>query len=164
MSNAFLEHHYIIDNFVAEVRNALKGSTCKVQSDGVQYKWKETGDKIFIPDASIVCSAKDRQNTILHTVPRMVLEVLSKSTEEYDRGEKLQLYANAGISEVWLLDWTKRTIEVFLCDDDGTGKGWKPYPSAVYTDNNKEQLHFDIFPNIKLDFDAIMDIAWLSEY
>lgn len=160
MSNAYLEHNCIVDNFVYVARSLLQGTMCKVFSDGMQYRWDETGDNIYVPDASIVCSSKNRQNTVLRTVPRMVLEVLSAATEAYDRGEKLHAYVKAGVQEIWLLDWRHRKIEVYMVDDDGTGHGWKEYLTDVYTDENKDQLQFNIFPRLKPDFDAIMDIEW----
>jgi Uma2 family endonuclease len=44
--------------------------------------------------------------------PVLVAEVLSPSTESYDRGSKLRIYAAAGVKEVWLLDPAGQTIEV----------------------------------------------------
>jgi Uma2 family endonuclease len=46
-------------------------------------------------------------------VPDLVLEVLSPSTRRYDRQTKSAVYAQAGVSEYWLVDPLARTIEVF---------------------------------------------------
>lgn len=44
--------------------------------------------------------------------PILVAEILSPSTERYDRGAKLRIYATAGVKEAWLLDTDAETIEV----------------------------------------------------
>ena len=44
--------------------------------------------------------------------PRVVVEALSPSTAERDRGYKVRRYLGLGVKEVWLLDWRRRTIEV----------------------------------------------------
>jgi Uma2 family endonuclease len=37
------------------------------------------------------------------------MEVLSDSTEKYDRNEKMELYRTVGVSEYWIVDWRKKT-------------------------------------------------------
>ncbi len=46
-------------------------------------------------------------------MPDLVVEVLSPATRETDRGEKFFEYAKAGVSEYWLVDPEKRSIEVY---------------------------------------------------
>ncbi len=50
--------------------------------------------------------------------PDWVCEVLSRSTEAIDRNEKLPLYAEHGVSHVWLVDPIARTLEVYALGDD----------------------------------------------
>lgn len=84
------EHSTVIVNFVAAVRKQLMNSTCYVFSDNIQYRFKTDAgeDKTVIPDASINCRIKSRRGSSFFEAPRFVMEVLSDSTEEYDRGEK----------------------------------------------------------------------------
>ena len=51
--------------------------------------------------------------------PDWVCEVLSESTAGVDRGEKLPIYARAGVRHLWLADPGARTLEVFRLDGDG---------------------------------------------
>lgn len=67
MSGARPEHSVVITNFVSVIRPQLKNSTCFVFPDNVQYKW------------------------------RLVMEVISPSTEKYDRGEKKDIYCQQKI-------------------------------------------------------------------
>lgn len=94
MAGARPEHSTVIVNFVAAIRKQLLNSTCFVFSDNVQYRWKtESGEeKTIIPDASINCRTKIRKGNTFLDIPRFVMEVLSPSTEKYDRGEKMDLY------------------------------------------------------------------------
>lgn len=89
-NNTFIEHSFIINNFVVMVGKQIKDSLCRVLGDGVQYQWHENDDKTVIPDASINCNIRDRKNVSLNGIPRMVMEVLSNEAEEYDRGEKME--------------------------------------------------------------------------
>lgn len=102
MSNTFIEHSFIINNFVVMIGRQIKDSLCRALGDNVQYQWRENDDKIIIPDASINCNTRDRKNVSLTGIPRMIMEVISESTENYDRGEKKistrkQVYRNTGL-------------------------------------------------------------------
>jgi Uma2 family endonuclease len=48
-----------------------------------------------------------------------VVEILSPSTEERDRGIKLQLYRRYGVQECWLIDPEERTVEVLALSPEG---------------------------------------------
>jgi Uma2 family endonuclease len=52
-------------------------------------------------------------------VPDWVCEVLSKSTENVDRNDKLSIYAEQGVRHVWLVDPIARTLEVHARPEDG---------------------------------------------
>ena len=96
------EHSTVIVNFVAAIRHKLKNNTCYVYSDNVQYHFKDSqgNNKIIIPDASINCRTKSRHGNTFTDAPRFVMEVLSPSTEKYDRTEKMQLYCEQKIEEI----------------------------------------------------------------
>ena len=48
MSNTFIEHSFVINNFVVMVGKQIKDSLCRVLGDGVQYQWHENDNKIVI--------------------------------------------------------------------------------------------------------------------
>ena len=120
MAGATPEHSAVIVNFVASVRKQLRNSTCFVFSDNVQYKWKlENGDtKVVVPDASINCRIKSRRGNVFLDSPRFVMEVLSPSTEKYDRTEKMDIYRQQEIDEYWIVDWRERKVEIYTLDYD----------------------------------------------
>ncbi|WP_437747136.1 Uma2 family endonuclease [Sorangium sp. So ce302] len=57
--------------------------------------------------------------------PDWICEVLSPSTEDVDRTEKMPLYAREGVLHAWLVDPIRRTLEVFSLAAD---RGWEPGP------------------------------------
>ena len=87
-SKTYLEHSIVIHNFVIKVGSQIKDSLCRVFGDTVQYEWRENDYKVIVPDVSIICNMRDRKNISFTGIPRFVMEVLSDSTEKYDRGEK----------------------------------------------------------------------------
>ena len=158
MAGARPEHSVVIVNFVSAVRKQLKNSTCFVFSDNVQYKLRlsDGTDKIVIPDASINCMVKARKGNIFLDIPRFVMEVLSPSTEKYDRGEKMELYRTQEIDEYWIVDWEKRKVEIYTLDYDENGKP-QYYLFETITEENKEKLKIVHFPNIKITFDELFE-------
>ena len=158
MAGARPEHSAVIVNFVAAVRGQLKNSTCYVFSDNVQYKWhtKSGEEKTVIPDASINCRVRSRRGNTFIDAPRFVMEVLSDSTEKYDRHEKKEIYRQQEIDEYWIVDWQERRVEVYNLDYDENGEP-QYYLWKVVTRENKEDLKIVHFPDIRITFDDLFD-------
>lgn len=157
MAGASPEHSMVIVNFISAIRKQLKNSTCYVFSDNVQYKFKtdKGEDKTVIPDASINCRVKSRRGHTFLDAPRFVMEVLSPTTESYDRGEKMELYRQQEIEEYWIVDWRKKQIEIYEIDYE------KDIPKyflwKVITKDNKEELQIIHFPKVKITFDELFE-------
>ena len=158
MSNAYIEHSMVINNFVVEIGSQIKDSLCRVFGDGVQYQWRENDDKVVIPDASINCNIRDRKNVSFTGIPRFVMEVLSDATEKYDRGEKMETYCKVGVSEYWIVDWRKKSVEIYMFDYKADGTPYS-YLFKVVTEKNKDELGLVMFPNFKISFDRLFDFA-----
>ena len=157
MAGSSPAHSAVIVNFIAAIRSQLKNSTCFVYSDNVQYKWmtEDGEEKTVIPDASINCQTKKKRGSNFVGIPRFVMEVLSPSTEQYDRGEKMELYRRQEIEEYWIVDWRKKRIEIYELDyQDGIPQY---YLWETVTEENKENLKLIHFPNIKITFDELFD-------
>lgn len=71
------------------------------------------------PDVLYLTSEhRDRIDERVEGAPDLAVEVLSPGTARRDRGEKLRLYAEAGVREYWIVDPAERQIE-FLINEDG---------------------------------------------
>lgn len=157
MAGAAPEHSLVIVNFVAAIRKQLKNSTCFVYSDNVQYRFKTGGkdDKTVIPDASINCRTKSKRGNFFIDAPRFVMEVLSPSTEAYDRGEKMELYRQQEIEEYWIVDWRQRRVEIYELDYEDQIPRY--YLWKTIEEGNKEELKIIHFPNVKITFDELFE-------
>ena len=93
MAGASPRHGVIVTNLVAELRQQLKARPCIVYSSDVRMRVSPSGLYTY-PDVMVVCGepqfAGDQKDTVLN--PNLIVEVLSDSTRDYDRGEKFQHY------------------------------------------------------------------------
>lgn len=155
MSFGYPEHGAIMDHMIAAIYQYLKGSRCKVMREQ-KYHWEE--DEIEtnrFPDISILCDDNRRKALAYIGTPRFIAEVISDSTENIDRNEKMHLYEKIGVEEYWIMDWRKQTVERYLLDD----KGEKYILHDIINKDNKESLGILCMPIIKLNFDEIFDLS-----
>lgn len=160
MTGAYIEHSMVITNFVSITGSQLKSSLCRVFPDNVQYTWW-FGDekKTVIPDASINCQVRSRRGNTFVNAPQFVMEVLSDSTEKYDRTAKKEIYRKEEINEYWIVDWQKRQIEIYTLDYDENQEP-QYHLFKTITRENKEELEIVHFPNIKINFDELFNLDW----
>ena len=93
MTGASRKHNLISGNVIRELGNQLKGRPCEVYPSDMRVRVRPTGLYTY-PDVSVVCGEPlfddSRGDTLLN--PTVLIEVLSPSTEAYDRGEKFAQY------------------------------------------------------------------------
>ena len=93
MSGASREHNLIVGNLVRELGIQLKERPCEVYANDMRVKVSATGLYTY-PDIVALCEEArfedDRRDTLLN--PAIIVEVLSDSTESYDRGAKFAHY------------------------------------------------------------------------
>lgn len=78
------------------------------------------GDDVAVPELAawrIERMSELPETAYIELTPDWVCEVLSKSTEKYDRGDKRQIYAEAGVRHLWLVDPRIELLEVFELKD-----------------------------------------------
>lgn len=93
MGGASRRHNLIVTNLVRELSLQLKGEPCETFANDMRVKVRETGLYTY-PDLVVVCGEArfdDEQNDTLLN-PTLIVEVLSDSTEAYDRGRKFEHY------------------------------------------------------------------------
>lgn len=157
-SNTFIKHSMVINNFVTTVGIQLKSSVCRVFGDSVKYKWSENDNKPVIPDVSINCDIKNRRSTNFLGVPRFIMEVLSEATEEYDRGEKMELYKKVEVAEYWLVDWRRKQVEIYILVPNENAIDDAEYKLiSTITEQNRQDLVLQMFPHISIDFEQLFD-------
>ncbi len=93
MAGESIEHSTINSNVTTRLNIALIGTPCQVLSPNMKVRTSPTGLYAY-PDATVVCGEpqfhEDRRDILVN--PTVIVEVLSPSTEGYDRGEKFLRY------------------------------------------------------------------------
>ncbi|TVQ64160.1 MAG: Uma2 family endonuclease [Spirulina sp. DLM2.Bin59] len=106
-------HNIISLNLALLLRSALKNSTCQVFMADIKVRINQ-GKRFFYPDLLVSCDANDDQDLDYVDQPQVIIEVLSKSTESFDRGEKFQLYRTIPSLQDYILVSTQDyVVEVF---------------------------------------------------
>jgi Uma2 family endonuclease len=113
VAGATFEHNQIVANVLGELRAALREKPCRVCASDLRVKIPATGLYTY-PDASVVCGRPafedDKLDTLLN--PLIIVEVLSESTEDYDRGTKFTNYRTiASLRDYVLISTDKVLVE-----------------------------------------------------
>ena len=107
MAGASLNHSRITANCIGEIRQELKNkknSACFVSSSDLKIYVTAQG-RFYYPDASVVCGEPEYYQKRTDTVenPTLIVEVLSDSTEGFDRGDKFDWYSTLSSFKEYLL-------------------------------------------------------------
>ena len=87
MAGSTRNHNRISGNFFKVLDNALADRPCEVYIADVKVQIQPRR-KYFYPDIVVTCDERDRNDALVVAFPCLVIEVLSPSTEAYDRGFK----------------------------------------------------------------------------
>ena len=110
MAGGSANHATIGGNSLAILKSLLRGSSCRAYNSDMKVRVSEK--RYFHPDVTVTCDPRDRGTVDFIQSPRLVVEVLSPSTEAYDRGRRLQWYlACPSIEEYLLVDSRTMRIE-----------------------------------------------------
>ena len=115
MAGGTPEHGALAAAIIRELGIALKNRPCRVYSSDVRVRVVETGLSTY-QDASVVCGQleTDREDRDAIVNPTLIVEVLSESTEAYDRGAKASHYRRIpSLREYVLLAQDEARIEVY---------------------------------------------------
>jgi Uma2 family endonuclease len=112
MAGGSESHALIGANALAGLSNALRGKPCRVY--GADMKLYIRAHDLFVyPDVQVLCERGLRQGRYVEN-SSLVVEVLSPSTESYDRGMKFEYYRSIeSLSYYLLIDQTRRHVELF---------------------------------------------------
>ncbi len=120
MAGAKLNHQRIISNVNGEFRNHLKGTRCEAVSSDMKVR-ADKGNKYFYPDVLVSCNNQNGNSDFIES-PRLIVEVLSKSTRNFDKGLKRFVYQSIPSLEEYVLI-EQDFVEIEVCRKSD---GWKP--------------------------------------
>ncbi len=116
MAGASYDHNTIVGNVFATLRTQLRGKPCRVNFSDIRVQIPDSGLFTY-PDLTVVCGPPqfrdERRDALLN--PKVIIEVLSPSTESHDRGRKFQYYRTiASLDEYVLITQETPRIEHFV--------------------------------------------------
>ena len=120
MSGASFPHTLIKDNLARRVGNHLNGGPGRVVTSDLRVLVDATGLYTY-PDVVIVCDEPHFEDAVFDTLlnPRVLIEVLSDSTEKYDRGAKFRQYQRIpSLEEFVLVSQDRPLLERFVRQAD----------------------------------------------
>ncbi|MBE7467967.1 MAG: Uma2 family endonuclease [Anaerolineae bacterium] len=121
MAGGSANHNRIAGNIYLELRETLEGKSCEAFITDMRLHIKKNSLYTY-PDVMVVCGRieyiKGRTDTL--TNPVVIIEVLSDSTQAYDRGAKFELYrAIESLQDYVLVDQARVHVEYFHKLEDG---------------------------------------------
>jgi Uma2 family endonuclease len=125
MAGASNGHVLIAGNLYTLLRNHLRGRGCLPYISDTKVRI-ESINTYYYPDLAVTCDVRDREfkNFLRH--PCLIVEVLSETTEAFDRGDKFADYRHLeSLQEYVLISQTRIQVDVFRRNDRGQ---WVLYP------------------------------------
>ena len=111
-------HGRVVSNLSGELRRQLKGTPCQVFTEGLQLQIGD--DTVLYPDVFVTCDKADLATERIFRAPSFVVEVLSPTTQAYDRSQKFALYRRLdSLREYVLVDPEIHRVESFRRTADG---------------------------------------------
>jgi Uma2 family endonuclease len=109
------DHNQIAGNLYLLLRNHLKNTPCRVYIENIKTHIKtKTTERFYYPDLQISCKKDLFPKTHIETHPKLIIEVLSPSTERYDRTEKLCAYQQLeSLEEYVLVAQHEKYVEIY---------------------------------------------------
>jgi Uma2 family endonuclease len=120
MSGGTKNHSLISVRSIVLLSNHLESSGCEVGNSDLRVNIAGTSNYTY-PDVSVTCDDRDKNTTQYITYPCLIIEVLSSSTESYDRGGKFRMYRNNPVLQDYLLV-SSTSIEMDLYRKNETGE------------------------------------------
>jgi len=134
MTGASVEHNAIVGNILGQLWTQMKGRPCHVYANDLKVRIR-TADAGKYPDLIALCGEHEfqdgRRDVLLN--PSLICEVLSDSTEAYDRGNKFAIYRQIpSLREYLLVSQHRVLVELYSRGDDGR---WTLFDYSALTDS-----------------------------
>ncbi|MFM7405842.1 MAG: Uma2 family endonuclease [Cuspidothrix sp.] len=119
MTGGSKNHSLLAAKLITLFSNHLEGSDCETATSDLRVNILGTNNYTY-PDVSVTCDERDKNNTQYISYPSLIVEVLSKSTEAYDRGGKFRMYQNnPALIDYLLVSSTSMEIDLYHKNEAG---------------------------------------------
>ncbi|MFB2936132.1 Uma2 family endonuclease [Aerosakkonemataceae cyanobacterium BLCC-F154] len=124
MTGGTIPHNEIALNFYTALRPHLRQRGCRANVSDVKVQANQNS-RYFYPDLVVTCDPEDLKSREFVQHPKIIVEVLSPGTANYDRGDKFKYYRQMpSLQEYVLVDSESISVEVY---HRGEGKMWLYY-------------------------------------
>ena len=114
-------HNTIVGNLFSLIRDRLRGTDYRVYFVDLKARI-ESRNLFYYPDLLVTCDPRDRETPTYKRFPKLIVEVLSDSTEAFDRGDKFNDYQTLdSLEEYVLVNSRHQRVEIFRRNEQG---GW----------------------------------------
>ena len=139
-------HQTILMELAGTIRNYIrsKGGPCRVFPAPFAVKLREDRKTIVEPDISVICDRNKLTDRGCTGAPDWIIEIVSPSNSSHDYVMKLNLYADAGVREYWIVDPAKNRIMIWNFETDNTD-------DFTFSD----QVKTGIYSDLVIDFSQI---------
>lgn len=142
-SNTSMRHNEIIQMLSAELVHFFKDTKCSVYSESIEVVFDEYHK--YKPDLFVMCDDSTRDGESFTSSPKIIFEVISKSTASHDRITKLQLYKKYRVPEYNMVEQDGTIFQCILKDDEYIVKEY----------NSTDQYISSVFPDLKINLKDI---------
>lgn len=141
-------HQSILGELFTIINNYLKskGGSCRVYPAPFAVKLKEDRHTIVEPDISVICDRNKLTDRGCSGAPDWIIEIVSPGNSSHDYILKLNLYANSGVREYWIVDPLKKHIFVYYLEQ-------KNFEVKTYTFH--DCIPVGIYSDLQIDFSAL---------
>ena len=114
-------HQRISSKLHAKLYILLDGKSCEVFHAPFDILLKNDdieGDKLVIPDLSVICDKSGFTDNKYIGVPSLIIEILSPSNQSHDLVTKLNLYMKYGVKEYWIVNPILNTVMLYTLNEN----------------------------------------------
>ncbi|GAB4459441.1 MAG: Uma2 family endonuclease [Elainellaceae cyanobacterium] len=127
-------HNQIAGNVYTLLRTHLRGGACRTYFADVKVRVEEV-NCYYYPEVMVTCDERDRPTNTFKRYPCLIVEVLSETTEAFDRGDKFADYRQIeSLQEYVLISQTRIQVDVFRRNEEGL---WVLHP---YSEGDRVSL------------------------
>ncbi len=141
MAPAPMIKHQAISNKIAwQLQNVLQ--ECKVCQALLPIDWKIDDSTVVQPDNLVICHTP-QEEAYIKKAPKVIFEILSKSTATVDKNLKYELYEKEGVNYYIIVDPKESIAKVYRLNDGRYIKVCDAYEDSVDFDLNECSFTFD---------------------
>ena len=119
MAGASDAHVTVAGNLFALLRSHVRGGSCRVYISDMKARI-ESLNRFYYPDVMVTCDPRDQETPTYKRYPTLIVEVLSNSTEAFDRGDKFIDYqAMESLQEYVLVNTRQQRLDCFRRNAEG---------------------------------------------